>query len=405
MQKSTLYILGAILAIIVLVAGFYYFGKTKPVGNLALKAENDYAILLYPESGEVLYKTPIDKNFQKATSTPTAIPNETVVHTGNGKATVLFEDNSNISLDKNTEITIFYTKEKVNIFQSIGSTYSRVEKLLTGESYTVETPGTLAAVRGTKFAVKYDGVRKSTKVSVTENKVEVRGTLNRKGEINASTTEAISSPSAKIVLLEVGQTATVEQTKDEKLDTKQIVRILKTENDPSMKEWLDTNIKRDVKLDSIKVDFKDPVELREVLLREIIDMNKIDVKEGDIEVKNIIKDTRNIPIKELNENIIKTDTVVVASSTPKLTDEEFATAFDDLFIKYFFLDDNDTPCSTRITPAEKVRGVTALAKENGRLITKTTTLSFAEAIELYCAKKDPAVKTKLQSRFDDEYPF
>ncbi len=74
-----------------------------------------------------------------------------------GVAYLLFADNSSVTIDSNTEIEIqaetnnsdnFQTK----LFQSIGRTWMRVENL-TGKKadFEVETPNTIAAVRGTQF--------------------------------------------------------------------------------------------------------------------------------------------------------------------------------------------------------------------------------------------------------------
>ena len=386
MLKTIIYSLVSILVIGGIV---YYFIKDKTVQNLTTQRENTI-ILLYVEEGDVLFKTPTDNAFKKATSSPTEIPNMTTVHTGNGKATVLFEDNSNISLDINTEITINHTKNKFNIFQSIGTTYHRVEKLLDGGSYEVTTPGTLAAVRGTKFAVRYQPENETTKVSVTENRVEVLD-LRFKGEQQATATSSISNGR---ITAETNQTIEVRPVPNTSKDKPQIIRVIDTKNDPSMRTWIDTNKTRDMKLDSLKLESTSSIDLRTAMLRTLLDTSKVTT----VRVATpIVKDT-----------IIKKDPIVpvpIVPVVPKLTEEEFATKFDDMFIKYFYLDDIDTPCTIRLTASQKVAEVTKFAVDNGKPFTKSTLLSFGQAIDAYCLLKDPRTKTTLQTRFDVEYPY
>ncbi len=88
------------------------------------------------------------------------------------KASVVFFDSSVLRLDENTEIVVKkLAKGSVDLKQSAGQTWSRVLKLSGIQEYTIETPNTVATVRGTGFAVKVsDG---DTKVMVKEGKVRV----------------------------------------------------------------------------------------------------------------------------------------------------------------------------------------------------------------------------------------
>ncbi len=58
-----------------------------------------------------------------------------------------------------------------------------------------------------------------------------------------------------------------------------------------------------------------------------------------------------------------------------------------------------------MTPSERVRVVTSFASESGYPFASKTLLDLATAVDMYCQKKDPSVKLKLQARFDTEFPF
>jgi len=71
------------------------------------------------------------------------------------RALILFADNSSVSLDYSTIITLteIPTEEggNVDLLQEAGQAWHRVEKLGKNENYQVQTPTAIAAVRGTKF--------------------------------------------------------------------------------------------------------------------------------------------------------------------------------------------------------------------------------------------------------------
>ncbi len=75
----------------------------------------------------------------------------------NGQGYIIFPDNSSVSIDINSEVQIDEVKETDNSFvvhlsQLAGRTWSRVENLFhKGSDYQVQTPNTIAAVRGTQF--------------------------------------------------------------------------------------------------------------------------------------------------------------------------------------------------------------------------------------------------------------
>ncbi len=97
-----------------------------------------------------------------------------VVKTGlASSAKMVFYDSAVLRLDENTEITIKYTssEEKVSVYQTSGQTWSRILHLSGVTEYDVETPTTIASVRGTGFKVKVTS--DDTEVAVGEGEVEV----------------------------------------------------------------------------------------------------------------------------------------------------------------------------------------------------------------------------------------
>lgn len=176
-MKKLLILLLAVVAVLVC---FFIFNKDKITGD---KSANEANITLFRESGEVYYNAAglSAQQVLNENKTEVNITSGTEVRTQDGTGYIIFPDNSMLSIDTNTSITVTYTPQKVFIFQTLGNTYHRVKSLESGQAYEVETPGTLAAVRGTKFAVMLDA--ESTDVKVTESKVSVTNTETQKEEM------------------------------------------------------------------------------------------------------------------------------------------------------------------------------------------------------------------------------
>ena len=411
-----------ILLVAVLSVFVWYYQSTKvskksDIQNI-LVDKTEKLILLYPLSGDVSFKIKEDGIFEKATTSPTIIPNQSIVHTDNGKASVLLPDNSSISLDNNTEITVNFSEKNTSIYQSFGATYHRVEKLLSGSSYQVQTAGTLASVRGTKFAVRYDRISKKTKVAVTENKVEVS---------TVSKTIGGTPKTEEVIILGTGKTVIVET--DVKISPEQPSRMsmADTVNDTEMRNWVDEQKKDDDILDNLKKETSQEKDFRTELKRVLFNDTESETPqniEKTTATDSIIKEEVKEVTPEKKEEVIKTDTTktdtiikttdITATPKPvvstvivnKMSGEEFFNLFEPLFMKYFYIDDtDDVICSVNAKGAERVRIVTSFAESKGYPFEKPSLLSFAQAIDEYCVKKDNVVKARLQARFDDEYPF
>lgn len=381
------------LSIIAVLALGTFFIFKKDAGITSKEAD----IILYIETGDVSYRFPTDGSFIKATSSPISITTGTQVYTGLGRATILFPNNSSVALDEYTELTVKYEEEKISILQTLGTTYHRVEALVSGGSYEVETPGTLAAVRGTKFAVKYDKKLKVTKVAVSEHKVRV------------STFDTLATTTKQIresIDLEEGSTVRVSATSTATSTTS--FTFTETKNDPEMNEWITENKDRDQAEDAIKRSGNGE-SIREGLKELLSPRTEETIQKEEIPTKGTETGTQKEPIKEPVQETRKEETKPSPTLSPtpivKLDEEVFFDKFSVLFIQYFYLDEKDVPCGLQVTPAERVRVVTSFATQSGYAFSSNTLLSFAQEIDAYCKIKTPEAKTRLQARFDVEWPY
>jgi hypothetical protein len=398
---SKISLLSGLLVVIAAGTGYFLFHATH--GKEALSS-SESSVLLYVEEGDVSYRNPDMGTYQKATTSPTVLADGAKVATGLGTATILFPDNSSARLDHYTELTVSYKKDSISIFQTAGTTYHRVEAVVTGGKYEVETPGTLAAVRGTKFAVKYDKSAKTTKVAVTEHKVEV----TKFDMQNGTTTEKVLEQT----LLEEGKTVRVHENVQGTSTSR--FEFVETNADADMKVWVDQNKGRDVEIDTIKHDIPSKDDAR-VEIKKTITEGKVDTTKDETKVQSEKpKDTKDVksenPPKETTPKKDDSGTKPAQSDTSsspvkKLDEEAFFTKFDDLFFDYFYLDDKDSTCNIKVTPQERVRVVTSYAVASGYPLQSSALLDFATAIDQYCGNKDASVKAKLQTRFDTDYPF
>lgn len=203
----------------------------------SFKNNNKNEAYLFVESGNVFTKPNKDANYIALSEKKVLVKNGSYIKTEVGLAHIVFPSNSVISLGENSELEVKYTKNNISISQFIGDTYSRVEKLVSGDTYEVYTSGTLAAVRGTKFAVRYDSKIKKAKVAVTENTVLV------------SRVAATSSTPTKVTF---GMLANVDETINP-AKTNESVVVSETKNDTTMNVWIERNLLLD---EYIKTDAK-----------------------------------------------------------------------------------------------------------------------------------------------------
>jgi hypothetical protein len=156
-KKNLWIILIAVLLLIsLLLVGFYFaknlFSNSKSSAS-STSAGTTGNFTLIKESGEVFFKEGTN-SYTQLDADEKDLSSESFVKVGTGAAHVLLANNSLISLDNNSEIQIKTDSTGTNINQLAGSTWNRVKKLTSGESYKVQTPSALATVRGTKFGVE-----------------------------------------------------------------------------------------------------------------------------------------------------------------------------------------------------------------------------------------------------------
>ncbi len=385
-------------ALIIIAAGVGFFmrpsSQVATPNDTVTTSKVDTVFTLYKIQGEVFYKKESDTDFVVLEKESIELPNKTTVKTAKGKATVLLADRSMITLKENTELEVVSSEQGFNIKQFFGTTYHRVETLVTGKVYEVRTPTTLAAVRGTKFAVTYDLLKKETKVAVTEHKVSVNET---------DETSGTSTPRHQDTMVEEGKTLT------HKPGSKGSGMLMSdTKNDTTMQNVVDEEsaldqVYEDVKRSESSEDFKRRVQ--DIFLKEEIKQEQSEEREGA--KKDTILQTKE-PTPVLKDT--KKDTTPTqdpATSTVKKVDEEtYFASFEPMFIKLFYVDEQYTPCSFRGSASDRVKQVVAFARDSGYPITSTAKLTlFAEDIASFCVTKDKSAYNELQERFDAVYPY
>lgn len=387
---------GVVLLLTAVIAGVIMRPKPQAENELGGPKPTAY-FTLYKISGDVSYKKGEESAFVSLQAEKVFLPYASTVKTTDGKATVVLEDKSIITIKENTEIVVNYTEQGFSILQSFGKTYHRVKTLLQGKTYEVRTPTTLAAVRGTKFGVSNKEGENTTKISVTENKVGVRDV------------QATSTTETEETVVEEGKTATVEGG-----DKKEEVKVGSTKDEKEMSALIEEETILDEVYDSLSEtdndeDFKQKVE-------EIIDgIRKEEDKRTEDDNKNIpeIKKEETKTETKTEGTIKKTEPVtedpkpVVNRDIKQVGEEAFFTEFEPLFIRLFYMDDALTPCKFTGSPDSRVKEISTFTASKGWPLESITNLtSFAKAIEEYCGgKRSPDLREGLQKRFDAEYPY
>ena len=95
---------------------------------------------------------------------------DTVITGSGAKAEIMEKDSSVIVLNENTIFTIVEERTRRRFFLSWGSIWAKVKKLA-GWNFQIESPATVAGVRGTEFFVCFTD--DSSQVGVVEGKVDV----------------------------------------------------------------------------------------------------------------------------------------------------------------------------------------------------------------------------------------
>lgn len=141
--KITLIVLGVIVLLTVIAGSFIYFK--------CLSTSTDKAILNIKE-GDVEVNT--GNGWVKATDGMKLSLRDSVKTLGNGMALIVLYESVMVTLEPNTEVSIKSLSEKnLVVSQNSGSTWNKFSDLAGVKTYNVETPTTVATVRGTGFNV------------------------------------------------------------------------------------------------------------------------------------------------------------------------------------------------------------------------------------------------------------
>lgn len=154
-------LIGVVVAIIAIGAIAYF---------TLFSASADTPAFLYVDEGTVDVNT--GSGWTKAINEMTLSQGASVRTGADGRATIVLHESEMVRLEPNSNVSIKdLSKDKLAVSQSSGKTVSQIRKLTGVTDFSVETPDTVATVRGTGFAVfvEEDG----TEVLVDEGVVGV----------------------------------------------------------------------------------------------------------------------------------------------------------------------------------------------------------------------------------------
>ena len=127
--------------VILIILGAVYF--------LAIAPKPATAAILYVERGQVEVNTGTG---WQAGADEMELKQGSQVRTADGEATVVFYEGEVMHLQTNSEVKLDgISKSKIHVSQLAGETWNKVTKISGISEYIVETPTTVATVRGTEF--------------------------------------------------------------------------------------------------------------------------------------------------------------------------------------------------------------------------------------------------------------
>ena len=146
--KKIVYIILAIILILVLAAIGVYFWLASSTTTTAY---------LNIEQGKVQVNK--GKGWVDAVDEMELGLNDKIKTLSDGQASIVMYESTIISLDPDTEVSLAdIDKEHLKIKQDSGTTWNKFTGLLGVEGLSVETPNTVATVRGTSFEVSLDSI-------------------------------------------------------------------------------------------------------------------------------------------------------------------------------------------------------------------------------------------------------
>lgn len=271
----------SIFGVVILAAFFGYFYLTGSSTQVAL---------LNIESGQV--EVDQGQGFLPAVDGMKLRLNDLVKTGGDGSASVILYESAIISLNPETEIKISdLDKDNLKIEQNSGSTWNKFTGLLGISSLVIETPETVATVRGTSFEVTMNSV------IVGEGMVEVdfEGTKEKVGGGMGGMIE-----NGKFVIAELSpeERARLANAVERHIKMLREIRILELEKKRAIFEKLlnANNLTREEFEDYLKEADEGGIDLAEVeanipIKTEIVTRIK-DITEKIIEEKRIMRELR-----------------------------------------------------------------------------------------------------------------
>jgi len=141
MEKGGIILIVAAVVIAIVAGAFFYLtGSPETVAYLNI------------ESGKV--EVDIGHGWQGASDQMELRKDCSVRTLDDGEASIVFFESDIMELSPNTEVSIAQlVASQIKVNQKTGSTWNRVSKLTGTREYTVETPNSVATVRGTGFGV------------------------------------------------------------------------------------------------------------------------------------------------------------------------------------------------------------------------------------------------------------
>lgn len=208
---------------------------------------------------------------------------------------IIFRNKGIVRLNQNTKIELqVLSEDKIQLRQDSGTVINHLKKLSDKESYTITTPTSIAAVRGTSFIVKVKDSRK-TEFALIEGKIEIQ---NQKGQ--------------KVIIDKPGE-ITIEQDKELKED---LLKPLSKESIQILKEIAASDVGNVQEYASFIQEIKNSTALKEIAIDEdyekkvsesVFKQNKKSVEKVQSAEKLVIKrNTQNDPLKiPVNEDYRK----------------------------------------------------------------------------------------------------
>ncbi|MBD3259139.1 hypothetical protein GF371_00750, partial [Candidatus Woesearchaeota archaeon] len=171
-------IISLIIIVIIIGAVFFLFVPEKAA-----------AAILYIDEGTVEINT---GSGWKAASDEMELKENTEIRTAEGRATVVLYDSEILRLEPDTHIKLKdLNKENIVVRQETGGTWNKIMKMTGTEGYEVETPDTVATVRGTEFGVLIAGALSEVFVEAGNMNVAQKGDDKILGEIGLTKGESV----------------------------------------------------------------------------------------------------------------------------------------------------------------------------------------------------------------------